>query len=394
MNILVIHNKYTQRGGEDLVFESEVELLRQKGHRVEVLVFSNDQIDSGWAKLTSALGAVYNIKSYRRVVGIITEFFPDVIHVHNFFHIASPSIFYAASRYQVPVVMTLHNFRLICPSATLQYQGQVYEKSIHQIFPFDAIRKGVYRNSRVQTALVTCTTGIHKLLGTWKTKVAAYIVLTEFAKNKIMHSSLKLSEKQLITKPNFVQDYGADFSEREDHFLFVGRLSEEKGIIRLLEAAANQPEITFRVIGDGPLRSEVERFVTTHGNLVYLGFRDKDFILAEMKRAKALLFPSQWYEGFPMTILEAFSCATPVIASDLGGPGEIIIHGENGLLVDYKKTEALLAAINQLLIYPDLHQRLGRKARETYEDFYTPEKNYELLEGLYSDTIISYWAAR
>lgn len=383
MRILLIHNQYTQSGGEDLVFKLEAELLKKNGHPVELLVFSNNQINSGWTKLTGALGAVYNLKSKREVADKILKFKPDVIHVHNFFHVASPSVFYAAQAQKIPVVMTLHNFRLICPSATLLHGDKLYDKSIHQIFPLDAIIKGVYRNSRVETALVACTTGIHKILGTWRNKVTRYIALTEFSRRKFLDSSLKLADQKVLVKPNFVQDYGANFFNRDDYFLFVGRLSVEKGIARMLEAAGKQPEISFKIIGDGPMRKEVEEFIGSHSNVEYLGFRDKSFIVNQLKHAKALVFPSQWYEGFPMTILEAFSCGTPVIASDLGGPAEIITHGVNGLLVDYRSADELLHAINKIQHDSDLHQKLCINARKSYEELYTPEKNYNLLLEAY-----------
>ena len=388
MKILLIHNKYFHRGGEDLVYESERDILIRNGHEVESMVFTNEQISSLWTKLTVALGAVYNRKSHRLLLEKIKSFGPDVIHVHNFFHIASPSIFFAAYSSGVPVVMTLHNFRLICPSATLFFEGDIYEKSVDKIFPMDAVLKGVYRNSRVETLLVVLVTGIHKLLGTWRGKVNQYIALTDFSRRKILGSSLKITENQIVVKPNFVEDYGANLLLRSEHFLYVGRLSEEKGIKMLLESASKQSEITYKIIGDGPLRAYVEDFAATHTNVEYLGFRDKEYIISELKQAKALVFPSQWYEGFPMTILEAFSCGTPVIASDLGGPGEVITHGTNGLLFDYHSSDALLLAIDRLRKKGALYQQLSRNARRSYEELYTPESNYHQLMKIYTKAIL------
>lgn len=387
MNILLIHNKYKLRGGEDLVFESEGQLLAQHDHSVETLLFSNDQIKTPLDKLKSALGCVFNPTSRKIVINKISAFKPDIIHIHNFFHIASPSILYAARKHKIPVVMTLHNYRLICPSAILFFNNRIYEKSIHKTFPFDAIIKGVYRNSRLETAMVAFTTGIHKILGTWKTKVTRYIALTEFARNKFLDSSLKIPPHQIVVKPNFVEDFGANLSERENFYLFIGRLSEEKGIFKLLDAARSLPDISFKIIGDGPLKDEVIQAAQEHRNLEYLGFKQKEFIVEQLKKAKALLFPSVWYEGFPMTILEAFSCGTPVIASNLGGPGEIINDGINGLLFNWKDTNALGDAIKRLQGDPDFQQKLSVNARQAYDALYTPEKNYRFLLDIYKEAI-------
>lgn len=389
MNILLIHNKYKLRGGEDLVFESEDQLLAQHGHSVETLLFSNDQIKTPLDKLKSALGCVFNPTSRKIVINKINAFKPDIIHIHNFFHVASPSILYAARKYKIPVVMTLHNYRLICPSAILFFNNRIYEKSIHKIFPFDAIIKGVYRNSRLETAMVAFTTGIHKVLGTWKTKVTRYIALTEFARNKFLDSSLKVSPHQIVVKPNFVEDFGTNLSERENFYLFIGRLSEEKGIFKLLDSARSLPDISFKIIGDGPLKDEVMLAAQEHRNLEYLGFQQKEFIVEQLKKAKALLFPSVWYEGFPMTILEAFSCGTPVIASNLGGPGEIINDEVNGLLFNWKDTEAFGDAIKRLQGDPDFQRKLCINARQTYDALYTPEKNYKFLLNIYKEAISS-----
>src|SRR5688572_17157542 len=208
MKIILVHNKYQQAGGEDLVFHSEGELLQQHGHEVEYVIFDNKDIKTTIDKWLSGIKVVYNTGSYRRLGKVITAFKPDIIHIHNFVPLASPSIFFAAKRYNIPVVVTLHNYRLICPSATLFHNDSIYEKSVHASFPWDAIKKGIYRNSRLQTAALAIATRFHNVIGTWQDKVNKFIVLTEFARRRFEDSVLKTAPGAFEVKPNFVVDHG------------------------------------------------------------------------------------------------------------------------------------------------------------------------------------------
>ncbi|HZX74027.1 MAG TPA: glycosyltransferase, partial [Cyclobacteriaceae bacterium] len=317
MKILLIHNQYQQPGGEDSVFKAERELLSKYGHKVEYMIYHNSAIKTLLDKVVFGLKTIYNPDSAKALANKIRDFNPDVIHVHNFLPIVSPSILFTAKKHSIPVVLTLHNYRLICPSATLFYHGKIYEKSIHSQFPFDAIWKGVYRNSKTQTAIVALMTTIHRFLGTWQNKVDRYITLTQFGRNRFENSILALETKKFCVKPNFVEDYGNATNEREDFFLFIGRLSEEKGIRTLLKAASLH-NFRLTIIGDGPLKQMVEESTQRNPLIRYLGFQGKAVIKDNLKRCKALIFPSIWYESFGLTIIEAFSTGTPVIASNLG----------------------------------------------------------------------------
>ena len=208
MRILLLHNRYQYAGGEDKVFESEAELLLSYNHQVERLVFDNKEITTTLDKIKAGLTGVFNFKSAKLVAKKIREFKPDILHVHNFVPLASPSVFYAAKANNVPVILTLHNYRLICPSATLFYDKKIYEKSMRTIFPLDAVLKGVYRDSIAQTAALALMTTFHNLAGTWRNKISKFIVLTEFAKSKFLGSRLKVSPDQFMLKPNFIADPG------------------------------------------------------------------------------------------------------------------------------------------------------------------------------------------
>jgi len=382
MRILLIHNEYTQYGGEDAVFQTEGELLTNYGHVVERLTFDSKKINSFFDKCLSILKMFYNPQSARSLRNKIEEFKPDVIHVHNFFPLASPSIFFVAKKYNIPIVATLHNYRLICPSAMLYHKHKIYEKSSEAIFPLDAVLKGVYRNSILQTAIIASMTASHNIIGTWKNKIERYIVLTEFSREKFKNSALRIPAEQFVIKPNFVMDFGAGESKREDFFLFVGRLSEEKGIEVLLKATRIY-DFKLKIIGDGPFRSMVEDYAAENPNIQYLGFRQKAFIIDIMKKAKALIFPSIWYEGFPVTILEAFSTGTPVIASKLGGMKEVVTDGFNGLHFEAGNEIDLVNRIKNFEEQGEHSLLMNRNARNTYLEKYTPERNYHQLKGIY-----------
>ncbi len=389
MKILLVHNLYKQAGGEDSVFRAERDLLRNQGHKVEELLYDNSVIRSFTDKLRSGLKALYNPTSAQDITGKIRDFQPDVMHVHNFLPLVSPSIFFAAKRGNVPVVLTLHNYRLICPSATLFYDGQIYEKSIHSFFPWDAIWKGVYRNSRIQTAVVASMTAIHSVLGTWRNKIDCYIMLSQFAKDKIQSSNLSIPAGKVMVKSNFTADCGEGKAKRHKYFLFIGRLTEEKGI-RTVLAAANLNNFKVVIVGDGPLRGLVENSCSLNTNLFYAGFQSKEIVIKYLKECWALIFPSIWYEGFPVTIVEAFSTGTPVIASDLGSMHEIIQHEENGLHVTPGDEHDLNLKMRQLYKDELLHKKLSRNARLKYLTVYTPENNYYQLMRIYKKAISSH----
>jgi glycosyltransferase involved in cell wall biosynthesis len=387
MKILLIHNRYKAAGGEDVVCQEEAELLLRNRHLVEVLVFDNANIKSFVDKLRCGLGVAYNVTSAHQLRLKIEEFQPDVIHVHNFLPLASPSIFFVAREYRIPVVVTLHNYRLICPGATLFHNGRIFEKSIHSIFPIPAILNRVYRNSIWQTAAVASMTAIHSLLGTWRNRVSVYITLTSFARTKFLNAAIGIPERKLIVKPNFIKDVGkGDVRQRKDYYLFVGRLTEEKGILTLLNAT-RLSNFKLVIIGTGPLSEVVAQHAQENPRITFLGFQQKHIVIKYMKSCRALLFPSVWYEGFPITLLEAFSTGTAVIASNLGAMAEIVTSGVNGLHFEAGNEKELVARITELNADPQLLRQLSTTARSIYLEHYTPENNYPLMMSIYRKAI-------
>lgn len=380
MKILYIHTYYQYRGGEDVVYEKEKALMQQQGCTVSSLEFNNIRF-SGFKFLL----APFNPFSLYKTLKKINAVKPDVIHMHNWSFGASPSVIWAAKLKKVPIVHTLHNFRIICPSATLSFEQQLYLTSIKSIFPWRSIKKGVYKNSKISTFWMVFITRFNYFIGTWK-KVDRFITLTGSSKAIFEKSYLKIKASQFVNKPNFVESSHTTHSSiRSDHFLFIGRLSEEKGINTLL-SAFSRSTFKLRVIGDGPLKKQVEEFSNTHKQITYLGFQGKEHIIKQLEECTALIFPSICFETFGMSIIEAYSVGTPVIGSHIGSPSDLIKDGYNGLHFKSGDTEDLKRTI-QFWQTMDSTKKVifYTNALQTYEDLFTPDKNVnQLLQHYYS----------
>ncbi len=387
MKILFIHNRYQQAGGEDVAFQLEVGLLRQH-HDVDVLHFSNDHILTLWDKISSAAKSVYNFFSFRTVISKISTFKPDVIHVHNLFFSASPSILIAAYKKKVPVVVTLHNYRLICANALLLRNNQVCELCVNKTLPLEGIKYKCYRSSSVQSGIVTAITGVHKIVKTWNRCVSQYICLTEFSKSKILFSSLQLKEQQIQVIPNFVPDITTGIHKKGDFFLYVGRISKEKGVEVLLKAFLKIPGQSLLIVGDGPEKLMLEEKYRNAVNISFLGQKDKASVLGLMAQCQALLFPSLCYENLPFTIIEAFSAGTPVIASRLGAMLEVIRNGYNGFHFTPGSHEELEAVVLKFVQLNEEEQKvLYKQARRSYEEKFHPDAHYKALINVYEKAI-------
>lgn len=383
MRILLIHTHYTKRGGEDAVFENEYDLLKDS-HEVKKYAFHNDDLQQ-LSKAETFQSLIFNKKSKAIIKKEIESFRPDVIHIHNLFYIASPSILHAAKEASVPVVMTLHNFRLICNNALLLRNGEVCEKCIHQVFPIHGIKHKCFQNSSIKSAQLSLVTAWHKVSGSWKNQVNQYIVFSDFLKEKFIHSSVNFSENQVFVKPNFVLDPKKEINlNRKPFFLFVGRLSKEKGIDVLLEAF-KKSEFSIEIIGGGEYEHAVKEADKSHANIVYHGFQNKEFILSKLSECQALVFPSIWYEGMPMTILESFSVGTPVVISDMKNIKDMVKVGVNGVHFRSGNASSLEKTIRtwENIKTPQLY----KGARKTFEEKYSPSVNLSLLETVYQKAI-------
>lgn len=385
MRVLFIHNQYKQYGGEDVALELETTLLKEKGHNVEMLLFSNDEPSATAGVLRAGMNAVYNKASANKVKQAIQQFEPDIVHVHNWFFAASPSVFYAAHKERVPVIMTIHNYRFVCANALLLRNEQPCELCVNKTWPTAGIRYKCYRNSASQSALVTAITGIHKSLHTWQNKVDNYIVLTPFAKSRLAGSSFKVNPEKMIIKPNFIPDPGQGNLPRENFFLFAGRLSIDKGVHVLMKAFALLPSAQLVIVGEGPEKDILLQQHASAGNITFAGRRSRGELLNMMKRCKAVIFPSLWYEGLPYVILEALATGTPVIASRLGTMAEVITHGFNGLHFSAGDATELRDAVK--IMDKGGQRQLYGNARQTYLEKYHPEIHYRSIMSIYETTI-------
>ncbi len=386
MKILMIHNRYRQPGGEDKAFDLEKDLLKQKEHEVETIVFSNETVStSGWERIAGMRRAIYNPDSKKTAVEVIRRFQPEIVHVHNLFFAASPSILDAAKENGIPVVMTLHNYRLICCNALLLRNGQPCEVCRNKTLPADGIKYKCFRDSRAASAMVTLVTGIHKIRKTWSEGIARYIVLTDFAKTRFSGSSLNLPADRFVVKPNFVPDTGEGEATRDNFFLFAGRLSKEKGVDPLMAVFSRRPDLLLEVAGDGPERQRLEETYGHCVNIRFLGPVSQPRLMEKMRTCRALVFPSLWYEGLPFVILEAFCAGTPVIASDLGSMTEMIADGVNGLHFPAGDETGLSQALDRFTI---LSKILHRGARETFLQRYHPEIHYDGLMQIYNQVMV------
>jgi glycosyltransferase involved in cell wall biosynthesis len=382
MKVLYIHTYYIHRGGEDIVYESEKSLMKESGWEVESVLFNN----SRYAVIKFML-LFFNPFSFIRVWRAIDRFRPDAVHVHNWYFGASPAVFLAARIKRIPLLHTIHNFRIICPSGVLFNDKKLFTHSISRIFPVLSIRKKVYKNSMFFTFwLLTCTR-INHLLGTWKS-IDRFICLTNSSKEILCNSILKVDRDRVFVKPNFVRhDIQPAPFERSDHFLYVGRLSEEKGIETLL-SAFSESKYSLRIIGDGPLKSVVTKFVADADNAFYLGFQKKDFIIQEMSRCSALIVPSLCYEQFGLIIIEALSCGTPVIASDIGAPADLVCEGTTGLHFTAGSPSDLSEKLDKWHSIPEIDKQVYyRNAVKSYCNQFTANKNLDQLTSIYKSTI-------
>jgi glycosyltransferase involved in cell wall biosynthesis len=375
-----------QRGGEDAVFENELRLLSAAGCEAQPLLFNNRRFAA-----LKFLFFFFNPLSFWKTCQAIRRFRPDIVHVHNWFFSAGPAVFIAARWMRVPVVHTIHNFRILCPSSFLVVRNELFTDCMTRMFPLRAISRRIYRGSLFSTAWLLIGTRLHYLLRTWQ-KIDLLICLTDPARQMLCQSLLRIAPHRIAIKPNFFRieelpaALAADTTGRNG-FLFVGRLSPEKGIHLLLDSFRNSP-YTLKIIGDGPLRDVVTACAAEHSNIHYLGLQDKPQIVRHLRSAEALVFTTIGFEQFGLVIIEAFSCGTPVIGPDTGSPAELIIEGYNGLHFKTGSVPDLRRKIRHWQSLPaEVREVYSGNAVDSYCRYYTPEINLRLLSNIYKKVL-------
>ena len=382
-SVLIVHNYYQIPGGEDSVVHNEKKLLEQHGHKVILYSRNNSELNtiSKWKKVLLPINTIFNFRTYWDIRRIIRQEQIDLVHVHNTLNLISPSVYYAAQSMHKPVVQTIHNFRLLCPAATFYRDGSICEdcvtKGLHC-----AVQHSCYRGSKLQTLACVISTMIHRCTGIYKK--LSYICLTDFNREKLLQ--LKgIRPEQIFVKPNFTweQERQQINTERKEQYLFAARLDELKGIIELLEAWEELRDAAPKLLvcGTGSLEEWCRTYITdNHLDMVHLmGQIPVEEVKRLLSESKALILPTKWYEGFPMTIVEAYSVGTPVIGPNMGNVGRLIEDGRIGLVYDWENRHGLLEIIRQVEREEFDYQRI----REYYEKQYSAENNYQRLIDIY-----------
>jgi glycosyltransferase involved in cell wall biosynthesis len=391
VKVLLVHNFYgsSAPSGENQVFEAEKLLLQEMGHEVTDFSRHSDEIRSQgtWGVVRGALATPWNPWMTRAVKEAVSNFQPDVVHVHNTFPLISPGIFHAIGP-RAARVLTLHNYRLFCPAAIPMRGGRVCTDCLDMRSAWPALRYGCYRDSRVATLPLALSVGMHRALGTWTGQVDAFVALSEFQRLRMAESGLPVAKVHV--KPNFYPGLPPvqAWQERRPYVVFAGRLTAEKGVASLLRAwqawGASAPEL--RLVGDGELRPELEGMAVGLP-IRFLGQIGSAEAHAQIAGARLLVLPSEWFEGFPMVVREAFAFGTPAAVSDIGPLPSIVQHGRSGVVFKPGNPESLLREVRAAWEAPGMLEDLGRGARAEFELKYTEDANYSMLMDIYRKAI-------
>ena len=374
MKVLIVHNKYRFEGGEEIVVENEIKLLKQNGHEVFTYIVDNKTISGPLGKIKSAFSSIYSFKQRDAFVALASYLKPDIVHLHNLFPQISPSVIYACKKLRLTCVLTLHNYRLICPSINLFHDGKIYKKGLEKRY-FQVIKDRVYQNSFLATCAVTLMINIHKMLKSWNL-LDAVIVMTEFQKEIVE----KHIEAQIYVVPHFTYTISSTSKAHpNDHFLFVGRLSPEKGLGELLNIWPN--EIELRIIGEGPIESDLKSRHKDKSNIKFCGRVNRNSVFTELENCRGLVFSSICYESFGLVLIEAMSVGTPIIYNDIGGVREIVTTETLGLPFEIKSS----AMLSNTLSKASNEKRENRHIRmNTFNNHYSPEAGIKNLLAIFT----------
>lgn len=370
MRILVVHNRYQDPGGEDVVFRQEVAALSEH-HTVDTLEFENKK---GWRGAVQYLTYPYNTGAGAKLKRKLRDFKPDLVHVHNIHYASGPILFRVLQKRKIPCLFTLHNYRILCPSALLFYKGEPYLESVGKKFPWDAVRKGVLDGSRLKTFITAVAYRLHAYLGTWS-RVDAFLPLTEFAGDLLLKGNLGIQKKQIFVKPNFIEALPAVEATAGAYYIYIGRLSVEKGVVPLLKNFDHSGAPEIYLVGDGPLRDAVPK----RENIRALGFLNRQEFTPLLAAAKAIVIPSICFEGFPLALQEGMALKKPILISRAVAASEIIKDGVNGFVLDPWE---YADEVKELAQRTDLAS-IGEAGHKLYLEKYTKEKVMQRLLEIY-----------
>lgn len=388
MKIFQVHNYYRTRGGECNVVDSERALLEKYGHEVMTYYCNSSGIgDLGMLdKVRMILSVPYNKSVERDIVTAIHLERPDVAHVHNVFPMLTAAVYKALNSCGVPVVQTVHNFRFLCPNGQFYVHNQICE---------DCQEKGFYsavKNRCMQNSFLVSGAYAAALAHAWKSGILPnyiniYIALNQFYAKRLITAGVQSSRIRVLG--NFVLESELTVSPKHDYVLYLGRLSQEKGIHTLLDAWKNIEGATLKIAGTGPMDNEIKCMIGhfPHKRIHLLGYVSGEAKQQLIKKAKCVVVPSEWYENFPVSIIEAMSLGTPVVVSNIGGLPEMVEHNTTGLVFETGNIAALEAALHSIITNQEKATRLSVNALKAAHDLYGPKKHYENLIDIYREAI-------
>jgi glycosyltransferase involved in cell wall biosynthesis len=380
--VLVVHNQFQHLGGEDFTAYAEVELMRTSGAQVQLLVYDSNDPQRVRHLKHRPDELVFNRGAYRDVRRIIQNEKIELVHCHNLWPMIGPSAYWAARDEGVALVQTAHDFRMGCLQGQLLRHGQICERC-RPGWHVNGIRFGCYRGSRVQSVALGLAQTINAMRRAWSLPTL-YI-----APSRFVHAKLRgwgISGERIVVKPHFVtQDPGFSEAER-DVAVYVGRLSNEKGL-QLVVDAWKPAWVPFVIVGDGPLREQLAEQVRDKPNVLLAGRKTPAEVAALLRRACFLILPSITHETFGRVLIEAYAHGVPVLASRLGAAPEIVDHGRTGFLFDPRDARDLRTRLAEMAISPDQSASMRRPAREAFERWYSPAANGVALLGAYQDAL-------
>jgi glycosyltransferase involved in cell wall biosynthesis len=385
--ILVIHNRYLEPGGEDSVVNAEIALLRSKGHRVLQYARHNREIAqfSNARKALLPFTTIWDYESYRELRSLIRQERPALAHCHNLFPLLSPAVYYACAAEGVPVVQTMHNYRLVCPGGNFFHHGESCNTCQGSLSK--AALHGCYHDSRLQTGIVALMLGAHRSLGTWQKMVDTYIAPSKFCRATLNQHGI--AANKIIVKPHFAPKILPQTTGLGEHAIFVGRLSEEKGILQLLKAWREVARVPLMIVGSGPLELRARQLAqdSALANVSFAGQLTHDETLRRIRNARFIVAPSRCYETFGISVLEAMACAVPAIVPRTGALHELVSDRRTGFHVDVDDREQFSAAIRRAWSHPLETREMGRAAHHRCLEHYSADNNYNKLTAIYDATL-------
>ena len=384
MNILLVHDFYQNFGGEDSIALREKVLLERSG--IPLRFYSRDNIEikeySFLQKLRFIPRTVFSGFTANSIEKIIREFEPTVAYTHNIFPLISPSIYHTLHSKSVPCVQNVQDFRWLCPNGLFFTKNSVCERCKRGAY-WNAARYRCFRDSYPLSGLYASAIGINRAIGVLN-KITAIVCATHFSKQKFIEAGI--DEGRLYIKPNFIDASGFEPAfGTGDHILFLGRLSPERGLWTLIRAFEKMRDIQLRIVGTGPLEEDLRVYIKEKNliNISMEGFKKGAEKMDLLKNALFMVFTSEWYEHFPIVILESFAAGKPVITSRLGNMPFIVENGKSGLHYEAGQADDLIEKVKDLINNPGRVSRMGKHARRLVETIYSPEENLKILKSIF-----------